>query len=337
MRKTMLFLIILMFVADHLSCQQKRRKVIIDCDPGIDDAIALIAALESPELEIIGITTVFGNVETSRATGNAMRILDITGRNIPVYEGADRPLYAEPPVPPDYVHGKDGLGNVGYPESAKTPESITAATFIADAVRNNPNQITVLTLGPLTNLALAAKLEPNLAKLVNQVVVMGGAVSVPGNVTPVAEANIKGDPHAADIVFTLPMNVTMIGLDVTTKVIINEQHLSQIKADSRAYGDFIYNISRFYLDFYRSSGVNGMYAHDPTAVAYLLKPELFTTVHAPVRVVTSGIAIGETIMAHNTFTANQDAWNEQPEVKVATGVDSARILKLFYDIFTGIK
>ena len=119
MYKTLLFVIGLTLVVQHSIGQQKSQKVIIDCDPGIDDAIALIVALESSQLEIIGITTVFGNVETSLATENAMRILDITGRNIPVFEGAKRPLYAKPLVPPDYVHGNDGLGNVDYPGSAK--------------------------------------------------------------------------------------------------------------------------------------------------------------------------------------------------------------------------
>lgn len=337
MYKTLLFVIGLTLVVQHSIGQQKSQKVIIDCDPGIDDAIALIVALESSQLEIIGITTVFGNVETSLATENAMRILDITGRNIPVFEGAKRPLYAKPLVPPDYVHGNDGLGNVDYPGSAKKPENEPAAGFIVNAVKKNPGEISVLTLGPMTNLALAAKLDPHLPQYVKQVIVMGGAVSVPGNVTPVAEANIMGDPHAADIVFTSPMNVTMIGLDVTTKVIINEIHLSQIKTGSRAYGDFIYDISQFYMDFYRSTGVNGMYAHDPTAVAYLLKPELFATVNAPVRVVTQGIATGETIMAYNEFTARQDPWKEQPKVKVATGVDSDQILKVFNDILSGTK
>lgn len=325
----------MLILGGHFSlAQHAPKKVIIDCDPGIDDAIALILALESQQLEVIGITTVFGNVSTSQATKNTFRILTLTGKKIPVYEGAKEPLYAEPGIPPDYVHGKDGLGNIDYPNPEQTAEALSAAEFMVSTLRENPGEISILTLGPLTNLALALTLEPELPDLVAEVVVMGGAVTVPGNVTPVAEANMKGDPHAADIVLTSPMNVSLIGLDVTTRVIINDIHLKQLRNDSQTYGTFVFNISKFYMDFYKSTGVNGMYAHDPTAVAYIVNNEWFTTKKAPVRVVTEGIATGQTIMAHNDFTAGQEPWKNKPEISIAVNVEVDRVLNWFREVLS---
>lgn len=331
MKKAFLLLVLIVCIQSSFS-QHTPKKVIIDCDPGIDDAIALILALESQQLEVIGITTVFGNVRTSQATINAFRILELTNRKLPVYEGAKKPLFTEPGIPPDYVHGKDGLGNIDYPVPEQTTGEMSAAEFMVSTLRENPGEISILTLGPLTNLALALTLEPELADLAAEVVVMGGAVTVPGNVTPVAEANMKGDPHAADIVLTSPMNVSMIGLDVTTRVVINDFHIEQLKNVSQTYGTFIFDISQFYMDFYKSTGVNGMYAHDPTAVAYLIAPDWFTITKAPVRVVTEGIAIGETIMAHNEFTAGQGPWNNKPEVTIAGNVDVDRVLNWFREV-----
>lgn len=314
--------------------QHTSKKVIIDCDPGIDDAIALILALESPQLEVIGITTVFGNVQTSQATMNAFRVLELTDRRLTVYEGAKKPLFAELGFLPDYVHGKDGLGNIDYPVPKEKAGALSAAEFMVSTLRKNPGEISILTLGPLTNLALALALEPELPDLVAEVVVMGGAVTVPGNVTPVAEANMKGDPHAADIVLTSPMNVSMIGLDVTTRVIINDIHLKQLKNSSQKYGAFIFDISQFYMDFYKSTGVNGMYAHDPTALAYLIDPDWFTVKKAPVRVVTEGMAMGETIMAHNNFTAGQGPWVNKPKIKIAVNVEVDKVLYWFGEVLS---
>lgn len=329
--------LIMLYISMPVYSQFSPKKVIIDCDPGVDDAIALILAIESPQLDVIGITTASGNVHVTKGTKNALRIVELTQTDIPVFIGAEEPLYIEPGKPPDYVHGADGLGNVNFPEPFVEPNQKPAACFIAEKIREEPGEITLLAVGRLTNVALALALEPRLTDLVNELVVMGGAVHVPGNVTPVAEANIHGDPHAADIVFTSFSRITMIGLDVTTKVIIDEKYLTRIKQEVPIYGDFISKVSQFYINFYKSTGVNGMYAHDPTAVAYMLNPGLFSTVKAPIRVITDGKAIGETVMAHNTFTANQEPWREKPLINIAVEVDDDEVLNLFYNILANKK
>jgi inosine-uridine nucleoside N-ribohydrolase len=154
---------------------------------------------------------------------------------------------------------------------------------------------------------------------------MGGALYVPGNVSPVAEANIHGDPHAADLVFTTPWKVTMIGLDVTTKVRLNEETLSRVRERNERYGRFLYSITRFYEEFHRKEGVTGgFYVHDPSAVVYLIEPGLFETKRGPMRVVCDGIAIGQTIMAAYDYQYELPPWKGQPLVSAAIGVDTKR-------------
>jgi len=244
------------------------QKVIIDCDPGIDDAMAIILAMEYSDFEILGITTVFGNATAEQATANALKIVELSGMKIPVYEGAKRPLVIPLSNPPDFVHGTDGLGNTGQAESNLRVESASAAEFIVETINTHPGEITVLAIGRLTNLANALALDPGIAARVKDVILMGGALHVPGNVTPVAEANISGDPHAADLVFRASWPVTMIGLDVTTKLIMDDQFLETIRKKNAQYGKFIYDISRFYLNFHiTEEGVEGgFYVHDPSAV-----------------------------------------------------------------------
>ncbi len=213
----------------HVTTAAEPRKLIIDCDPGIDDAIAIVSALQYPGFEILGITTTFGNAPIEQATKNALRVVELSGKNIPVYQGADKPLSVPLRAPPDFVHGKDGLGNTRQPEPSAKPQDKSAAQFLSDATRAHPGQITILAVGRLSNLAEAIKLDSHFVRNVREVVLMGGALYVPGNVSPGAEANVGGDPHAADLVFTAPWKLTMIGLDVTTKVRLNEETLSRVK------------------------------------------------------------------------------------------------------------
>jgi len=196
------------------------RKIIIDTDPGIDDTMAIMLALKSPELELLGLTTIYGNVNCSQSTINALKILEVAGRsNIPVAKGSDVPLVIEPHHHATFVHGDDGMGNTHLSLPASKALDISAAQFIVEMIMKNPDEITLVPIGPLTNIALALRIEPKIAKLVKEVVIMGGAATVRGNVTPVAEANIWQDPHAASIVFSAGWPLTMLGLDVTTKVI----------------------------------------------------------------------------------------------------------------------
>jgi len=312
------------------------RKIVIDCDPGIDDAMAIILALQHPAFEVVGITTMFGNASVDQATRNALTVVELSGRIIPVYKGAAAPLQVALEPPPDFVHGKDGLGNTGQPVPKAAPRPKSAAQFLADSASAAPGQLTIVAVGRLTNLAQAITLDAKFTSNVKEVVVMGGAFHVPGNVSPVAEANISGDPHAADIVLSAPWRVTMLALNTTTKVKLNDEILTRIRDTSRRYGRFVWSISRFYMDFHKNVNhvAGGFYVHDPSAVMYLIAPEIFTTRMGPVRVATEGIAIGETIMPAYDYQLELPPWRGKPAVTTATDVDVARFLDRFEAVIT---
>ncbi len=311
------------------------RKVIIDADPGIDDSVAILFALHSPALEVLGITTVFGNADIEQATRNALTLVELAGRRLPVARGASKPWIGDPSPPPDFVHGADGLGNVETPLPATGPIDMSAAQFIVETVRAHPGEVTLLAIGRLTNLAAALAIEPRLPALVREVIVMGGAASVRGNVSPVAEANVHGDPHAADIVFTTRWPITMVGLDVTTQVRLQDSVLERIGAANQQAGGFIYEITRFYRGFYDSIGLTGgFYVHDPSAVAFLIDREIFSTEKARVRVATDGIAAGQTIVVAGTPSEGWTDWADLPEVDVCRGVDADRLLRLLESTLT---
>ncbi|GAB4439232.1 MAG: nucleoside hydrolase [Anaerolineae bacterium] len=307
------------------------KKIIIDTDPGIDDAMAILLALKSPEIELVGLTTIFGNVYTPLATQNALRLVEFAGRpDIPVAHGAEAPLITPLEAVADFVHGRDGLGNVNLPPPQGQPIAKAAAQFMVETVMAQPGEITLVPIGPLTNLALALALEPRLAQNVAEVVVMGGAVTVNGNVNPAAEANIINDPHAADRVFTAGWPVTMVGLDVTLQTIMSDDYMAALNASGSPTAEFIYAISRFYRDFhYDTHGLAGMHTHDPSAIAYVLDPTLFTTVRGPVRVATEGIAAGQTLLDRFQNWRDSNPWTNQPAVNVCLEVDSERLLALY--------
>ncbi len=306
-------------------------KVIIDSDPGVDDAMAILFAFRSPRIEVVGITTVFGNVTLDNATANALTLVELAGSSVPVARGAEHPLVKDLRPPPTFVHGTDGLGQVGRQRPVGSAIEMTAAQFIVDTARRYPGEITLVPVGPLTNIALALAIEPRLPELIKEVVLMGGAARVEGNVTPVAEANIFGDPHAADIIFKTPWKVTMVGLDVTTAVRMPDELLQRIASANPKIGEFVFSITRFYKNFYESRGVlGGFYVHDPSAVAYVIAPELFETEAARVRVASEGLALGQTI---TTFRSPPPEfwtpWYQAPEVRVCTGVNSEQLLQLY--------
>lgn len=333
--KTMLrnafFLSLLLVGVCVQSALAQPRKIVIDCDPGIDDATALILAMQASRFDILGITTVFGNATLEQGTKNALRVVEISGKNIPVYKGAQKPLTVPLAPPPDFVHGKDGLGDTHQPEPKISAQQKPASQFLVDIVRAYPGQITIVAVGRLTNLAEAIRLDSNFTRNVKEVVLMGGALHVAGNVTPVAEANIWGDPHAADIVFTAGWKVTMIGLDVTQKVKLNDEILLRIKNRNERYGSFLFSITRFYMNFHKNVDhiKDGFYVHDPSAVMYLVDSTLFTLAKGPVRVVTEGIAIGQTIMPAYDYQIDLPAWKDKPVVAAAVDVDVSRFLKEF--------
>lgn len=312
------------------------KKLMIDTDPGVDDAMAILFALKSSELDLVGLTTIFGNVYTEQATQNALRLVEVAGRpDIPVAQGALLPLVVPLSYVADFVHGVDGLGNTNPAPPHGQALAQPAAQFIAETVMNQPGQITLVAVGPLTNLALALALEPRLVDHVAEVVIMGGAATVNGNVTPAAEANIFHDPHAADLVFTAGWPLTMVGLDVTTKTVMSDAYFTSLKAAGTRATDFIYEISRFYLDFFRREvGLEGIHTHDPSAIAYVIDPTLFTTEPAPVRVMTEGPAQGQTLMDRQQRWRTPNPWTGQPLTNVCLDVDSPRLLALYHHHLT---
>ncbi len=308
------------------------QKVIIDTDPGVDDAIAILFAFQVPELEILAFTSTFGNVETKLATLNSLRLVEMSGKHIPVAEGAVRPLYMKKLPSADFVHGQDGFGNVRLPAPTQRRVDQSAAELIVEIVKAHPGEVTLIALGPMTNIALALLLEPELPRYVQAVVAMGGVLHVTGNVSPVASANILNDPHAADIVLGTDWDVTLVPGDTTRQVRITDSFLESVRDGGGARGKFLHDMSLFYRDFYRSVGVtDGFYAHDPTAMAFVVDPGLFETEERATRVVTDGMAIGEVIAATERHWSQPGPWHDMPKAKITTTVDSERLLKLLED------
>ena len=328
--------VVAIYVASGIAVAQPR-KIVIDCDPGIDDAMAIILAMQYSGFEIVGISTVFGNAYVDQATRNALAVVELSARKIPVYKGAAKPRRIALEPPPDFVHGKDGLGNTNLPPPKSAAQSKPAARFLVDIARDFPGQITLVAVGRLTNLADAIALDQRFTSNIKEVVLMGGAFHVPGNVSPVAEANISGDPDAADIVVTAPWKVTMIALNTTTKVKLTDEILQRIRQRNDRYGPFIWSITRFYMDFHRNVNhvEGGFYVHDPSAVMFLIDPSLFTTRTGPVRVVTNGIALGETIMPAYDYQLDLPPWHGRPAVTTATDVNVDRFLQTFESVVTG--
>ncbi len=312
------------------------KKIIIDTDPGVDDSMAILFAFQSPEIEVVGLTTIFGNVNTAQGTQNALRLVEFAGHPaVPVAHGAELPLVVPLDYIANFVHGEDGMGNTNPPPPQGQAVSKPAAQFIAETIMAHPGEITLVPVGPLTNIALALALEPKIAENVAGVVVMGGAATVNGNVTPAAEANIIHDPHAADAVFTAGWPVTMVGLDVTMKSVMSDAYLADLNASGSRTGEFIYNITRFYRDFHHEAyGMNGIHTHDPSAVAYVIDPGLFITQTGAVRVITEGIATGQTLLDQRGRWGSPHAWTDKPLTNVCVDVDSERLLELFKGVIS---
>jgi uridine nucleosidase len=307
------------------------QKIIIDTDPGVDDTIAISVALRSPELEVIGLTSVFGNATNEITAQNALRLVELEGHvSIPVARGCDVPLVVELEMIASDVHGYDGLGNTNLPAPKGKPLNKSAAEYIIDTVRAYPGEVILVPIGPLTNIAVALKADPEIAHLIKKIVLMGGAVSTPGNISPVAEANIYHDPHAADIVMQAGCPVVMVGLDVTEKVIMTPQFFEEIFKVKNPVTDLIQRILPVYQDYFnRFNGMAGsIHTHDPSAIAYLLNPDLFQTTSVPVFVETEGRCKGQTVADWHK------QWEQRPAIQVCQEVDSAGVLALIKDRLT---
>lgn len=289
------------------------QKVIFDTDPGVDDALALYYLVRHPQIELLGVTTVFGNAPVSMTTRNARFLMEAWGQSAPVHAGAAGPMTPGMPEEfwPTHIHGENGLGNHPTPTPAREEED-SAAQFLIDTVRAHPGEVRILAVGRMTNLARALQIDPAIAGLVRDVVLMGGAFWVPGNITPAAEANIWGDPLAADIVFGAEWPVVAVPLDLTTRTFMDRATLADLGARGGAGMQLVADLSQEYVAFYQASGYDGMVVHDCTAAVYLTDPDLFTLSRGEVRVLSEGIALGQTILNPAERQGPSGDWEGRP-------------------------
>ena len=293
--------------------------IVIDCDPGIDDAIALLLTLASPELHLQGITTVAGNVPVTHTTRNALRVLDLAQcPPVPVYAGCPVPLVRSPVFAPD-IHGEDGLGGIHLPDPQGLAQPESGVWALMNWLRDSPHPLTIATLGPLTNLAVTLIQDPSLAQNIGQLVIMGGAIGQ-GNVTSSAEFNFYADPHGAQVVFDrvaeFSIPTTVIGLEVTHQVLATLPYQQQIQdlnnPASRAVLQMLLTYSQ--APEANDRGFAGAPLHDPCVIAYLLQPDLFETRSAHLTIETqSSLTLGRSAIDWNVSNSS---------LKIATGVNS---------------
>jgi inosine-uridine nucleoside N-ribohydrolase len=296
------------------------KPVIIDCDPGHDDAMALMLAVASPELDVVAVTTVAGNQTLDKVTANAIRVLDVVGaHDIPVAAGADRGLIHTAHAASD-VHGETGLDGPDLPPPSRDPEAQHAVELLADKLREQP--LTLIPIGPLTNIALLLATHPELQDRIERIVIMGGAIGL-GNVTPSAEFNVWADPEAAHRVFTSGLDVTMVGLDVTHRAMLSAERAAALRETGRA-GAVVADLHGFYSKFHeRVYGHSDTPVHDALAVAHVIKPDVITTERFAVAIdITHGPCRGRTVVDQLARTGNP------PNALVATDVDATGFIDL---------
>jgi inosine-uridine nucleoside N-ribohydrolase len=306
-------------------------KIILDCDPGHDDAIALMLALGSPELQLLGVTTVAGNQTVEKTTANAIRVLEHLGRGeLPVAAGARAPLVRKLQVAA-HVHGDSGLDGSDLPAPVRAPVSVHAIDWIADTLAAEPLPVTLVPTGPLTNVALFLARYPELVSKVSRIVLMGGAISV-GNVTPAAEFNIWVDPEAASRVFSSGIDLTMVGLDVTQKALLRQAHVERL-AGSGLAGKLVADLYGFYAQHHKLRyGWDGAPVHDALAVAHVLDPSLVRTRTCAVRIDT-----GAELSRGGTYVDLWGATDWQRNCRVAVDIDSERVLELLVGRIAGLE
>lgn len=274
-----------------------KRKVIIDCDPGIDDALAIILALKSKEIEVIGITTVSGNVESLQGAKNALKVLKLLGRlDIPVYLGESKPIKRELVTAQD-THGEDGLGETFLEEVSSEYIRENGVDFILNTLKNQEN-VSIIALGPLTNLCRAIEKDSETFHRVKEIVSMGGAYKSHGNCSPVAEFNYWVDPHGArEFLKRFNGEFTMVGLDVTREIVLTPNLREMIHQFKDEIGDFIYDITRFYVDFHwEQERTLGCVINDPLAVEYFINRELCEGFKAYVDIACEDISMGQSVV-----------------------------------------
>jgi purine nucleosidase len=343
--KQYFFLSSLLALAFSLPASAATRKIVFDTDPGSDDAMALMLALNSPELDVRAITVVPGNVTAKQGLENALRMVSLANRcDIPVAAGAQHPLFQKL-ITAEFWHGKNGLANVELPPSKCKVDPRYGPDLIIELVHAAPHEITLVPVGPLTNIALAVEKDPSIVPLVKEVILMGGSITG-GNSTAAAEANIYNDPEAAQIVFQAGWPVTMVGLDVGDKTLLSKKHLEQLAQAHGPVNDFIYKVASYLVDLSAQFNQPGTPMYDPLAVGVAIDYTLVTAPAMHVDVETKGeFTRGETVAnRHGAVERNvlhgdryiiEGLDKVEPNARVCVDVDAERFLQLFVSRIRG--
>ncbi len=303
-----------------------QKHVVFDTDPGIDDAMALLYLNACENIDLVGITTILGNADIEQCTRNALILRDMFDVDAPVYQGSARHINGSLPDDyPDFVHGTDGLGDVGLPPVRSQVEDEDAVTALINLSKEYSGELTLLAVGRLTNVALAIQQDEAFTGRLKEIIIMGGTHEHPGNVTPWAEANIIGDPEAAEMVFRSEAPLTMVGLDVTTQTRMSHEYLEPI-ANGLPFGQFILQINRTYADYHvRTENRHDFPVHDSSAIAFTARPELFGGVTGYLSCVLEGDQRGRTVFKEDgsgphkvCMSVNSDAMLEDYARRVSS-------------------
>jgi purine nucleosidase len=304
-----------------------QKRIILDTDPGIDDSLAILLALASPEISLEGLSVVHGNSSTAQGTINALSVLELAkASHIPVYQGCDLPL-VQPSLLAAETHGEQGIGYAKLPAPQTQPQAQKGSDFLIEKIMSAPGEITLVAIGPLTNVALAIRQEPRIVKNVKEVFIMGGAMRHEGNTTPLAEFNTYVDPHAAHIVFHSGMPITLTPLDVTYECIFLKEDLNRLLKINSPITKFVSDATRFYMEFHDEyQKIDGCVINDPMTMALTFMPEICDYQDLYVDVdISTGVGLG------NTFADFYNYDKKSPNMKVALGVRPRDFMELFIE------
>jgi len=304
-----------------------QKRILIDTDPGIDDSLAILLALASPEVQLEGLTVVHGNCSAEQGTRNALAVLELAqASHIPVAKGCDLPLVQPSLLAPE-THGNTGLGYAKLPEPASRPIVQHGCDFLIEKIMSSPGEITLVAIGPLTNVALAMRKEPRIVQAVKELIIMGGAIRHEGNTTPLAEFNTYVDPHAAHIVFHSGMPITLTPLDVTYQCILTADDVTRLQKIESPIPDFIADSTRFYMEFHdEHQGMPGCAINDPLAMALIFAPDLCDYEELFIEVdISGGVSMGKTFADFYKMTG------KSANMKVALGVRAQDFIDMFVE------